>query len=139
MEGPFQSTRSDSLSQDTGWVEIYETDDNHIRARRTGAVVCVRGEMGAYEVAAGAWRRVTTLPAAMAPDGNAYWRGVGVDLCLDAQGVLWAMSAAGEAVWSFDHAYPAAYCSGTAMVPYTLPAELVRTLTAPSEHASMYE
>ena len=98
----------DSLSQDTGWVEIYETDDNHIRARRIGAVVFVRGEMGAYEVAAGAWRKVTTLPGPMAPDSNAYWRGVGVDLCLDAQGVLWARSAVGEAVWSFDHTYPAA-------------------------------
>ena len=98
----------DSLSQDTGWVKIYETADNRIRARRAGGTVFVRGEMGAYEVAAGAWRKVTTLPGPMAPDSNAYWRGVGVDLCLDAQGVLWARSAVGEAVWSFDHTYPAA-------------------------------
>ena len=101
----------DSLSQDTGWVEIYndQAKQNRISARLVGGCVAgVRGEMSDYSVATGAWRKVTTLPASMAPASNAYFQGVPLDMCIDTYGVLWARAASDTSLWSFDHAYLAA-------------------------------
>lgn len=94
-------------------MHVYKTENesgqivNRFDARLLRGIVHIVAEMSGYSVATGAWRKITTLPAGMAPSSNTYFKGVPADICADTYGVVWARSSTDISGFSCSACWPA--------------------------------
>lgn len=108
----------DSVSQlehDTGWVNLWESETTHCRARRIGGIVYVRCDVWNGTKPGSDWTEFTRLPKGMKPDKTCYFAGsslsgnIAVNVRIEPDGLI-SVVCDGKTVgyWTFSACFPAA-------------------------------
>lgn len=104
--------------QDTGWRDVYVSEDISIKCRKRYGVVYISGEVnGGVTLSASDWKDVTTLPSGFRPDGTRHATGYRtnfndgktVAITINPSGVIKAFAGEdGCSWWAFQASFPEA-------------------------------
>ena len=103
------------LEYDTGWVNIWESDTTHCRARRIGRTVFVKCDVWNGTRPGNDWTQFTTLDKGFRPDQDVFCAGsalsgrIAVNVRIETSGLI-SVICEGESVgyWTFSASFPAA-------------------------------
>lgn len=103
------------LNKDTGWVNIWESDTTHCRARRIGRTVFVKCDVWNGTRPGSDWTDFTTLSKGFRPDSVTYCTGsslsgnVAVNVRIETSGLISVIcEGATIGYWTFSACFPAA-------------------------------
>ena len=115
---PTSKELRDSVSQltgDTGWVNIWESDTTHCRARRIGRTVFVKCDVWNGTRPGNDWTQFTTLDKGFRPDQDVFCAGsalsgrIAVNVRIETSGLISVVcEGATVGYWTFSASFPAA-------------------------------